>query len=530
MNKLFSLTKVLMLEQFKTAFGKAPAKKKSLNILFTFAIVALVLGSLSFNLYQQYEVYKMLNMTQFILYDGLLYVGMIFLFYFSLQIYNMFFESKDFEFLASMPIKGYQIITAKILSLLIVVYAFQFVILVPAFVFFCLNFALKATTFIYFIIGFFALPFFMFLLAGLMSYIISFVSMNAKNKKRAKQATTYVLFALIIGLVLYVSFMGTNIYTNAQLPLVFKIVFPTNFLLYEAIVANSFVYFLLFLFGSCLSFALMVLILAKVYFKSNQRRKENVKIEDTKEVSFEQKPVLKGLFNLEFKNFITRPLYVINAGFGSILLILASVGLPIFFVWVVSSGNGALISLKETVLSIFMFLALALVMLNITTNSAVSIEGESFYYKKSLPISFRKQMFAKILVNMVLFIPVITLYLAAIPFMIYSYFTIIEAILPFFILALAQIFVATTGLYINLLFPKLDWKNETAVVKQSISTFVSIMLSIAILTGLIALTTKLMTLISLVYVLLILFAIFVVLNAIIISLLLLTGEKLHNRI
>ena len=51
---------------------------------------------------------------------------------------------------------------------------------------------------------------------------------------------------------------------------------------------------------------------------------------------------------------------------------------------------------------------------------------------------------------------------------------VIQALLLYLLPAAFSVFVGLAGLWINLLHPKLDWKNETEVVKQGFPTFVTV--------------------------------------------------------
>ena len=90
-----------------------------------------------------------------------------------------------------------------------------------------------------------------------------------------------------------------------------------------------------------------------------------------------------------------------------------------------------------------------------------------------IPVDTKKIFKAKKSVNLVLLIP--TILLSLIIFSISGYITFKEAVYLLFISVLFSNTIANFGLICNLLFPKFDAPNDTAIVKQSVSAFMGIM-------------------------------------------------------
>jgi len=120
-----------------------------------------------------------------------------------------------------------------------------------------------------------------------------------------------------------------------------------------------------------------------------------------------------------------------------------------------------------------------------TTSSSISIEGKQFWILKSLPCSEKKVFFAKIFVNLFITVPflVVDIIIAIVALKI----SVLHALFVFLIPLLLLLFTSFTGLYVNLLFPRFDYENDTKVVKQSISVLVSMVCGViatALLVGL----------------------------------------------
>jgi ABC-2 type transport system permease protein len=108
-----------------------------------------------------------------------------------------------------------------------------------------------------------------------------------------------------------------------------------------------------------------------------------------------------------------------------------------------------------------------------TTSSSISIEGRNFWIMKTLPIHSRDIFNGKMKLNLVLILPVA--YLSLIIFYFTLGLTIIQLITLLILTLLAALVAVQFGLLINLKFPKMDAVNDTVVVKQSISSMISIM-------------------------------------------------------
>lgn len=154
--------------------------------------------------------------------------------------------------------------------------------------------------------------------------------------------------------------------------------------------------------------------------------------------------------------------------------------------------NVFLIFRKDLLNTIFPFLemaktspaTIAVIMLNLLfamtllTPATLSLEGVHFQMLNNYPVTARTIFFYKwllaVLVNW-------TGLLLNLPLLIYNFgLSLNEILLTFFVAVGFSLFIPTMGLSINLWFPKFDWTNPIVCVKQSFSTFVAIMLGLAV--------------------------------------------------
>ena len=112
------------------------------------------------------------------------------------------------------------------------------------------------------------------------------------------------------------------------------------------------------------------------------------------------------------------------------------------------------------------------------TSSMISLEGKSFNIIKSLPVEPKKILLAKILTSNIITIPAILIC----DVIFFSVFKV--AIIDIVLILLASIimptFTAILGVLINLKYPKMDATSDTEVVKQSMSSMISVFIGMFI--------------------------------------------------
>ena len=115
-----------------------------------------------------------------------------------------------------------------------------------------------------------------------------------------------------------------------------------------------------------------------------------------------------------------------------------------------------------------------------TTSSAISMEGKEIWIAKSIPAPAGIWLNAKLCMNLVLVGP--PMLVACTLFAIfYRGFLSPSALVSIFVVPVAALLLSTVlGLFVNAKLPRLNWKAETEVVKQSAAVFVTMLICFAI--------------------------------------------------
>ena len=110
---------------------------------------------------------------------------------------------------------------------------------------------------------------------------------------------------------------------------------------------------------------------------------------------------------------------------------------------------------------------------NMVTAPAISLESKYMSIIKSLPIASIDVLMTKVKLHLLVTQPFI--FVAALLSTFGLKLTPVEFVLIWAETGLLNLLMGFAGLIINLRFPKFDWINETLVVKQSMSTFLTMM-------------------------------------------------------
>ena len=229
-------------------------------------------------------------------------------------------------------------------------------------------------------------------------------------------------------------------------------------------------------------FFLSILILSKFYFKINSRLKvvSTSKKSNTKDIRIKSHSIYYSFIKKELITFFKTPVFIINAGFGLVLYMIAVIAICIKGD-IMSSISSELLSgniMQSHSIIAFMLLLFCGFMTSIT-NSVISLEGKNINILKSLPVQPRTILMSKIYASLVITSPVFII--GNIILWIRFSISFIDFVLLFVLSILIPLIPHFIGLIINLKYPKLDFESSAEVVKQSTSSFLSVMIGMILM-------------------------------------------------
>jgi ABC-2 type transport system permease protein len=227
--------------------------------------------------------------------------------------------------------------------------------------------------------------------------------------------------------------------------------------------------------GISLGAFIMFSLIVGVEFKSiNTKILSNFTRGNYKVGSLKQSSPFKALLVKEAKRYFSSTLYVLNTGFGVVIMFLGSVAslflsketfAEIFNVPVLGSELGQLIAI--------MF-GFCVAMTNVTACS-ISLEGRNLWILKESPVTEKTIFNSKIALNLILTIPAILI--NSIIVFIGLHLSLLDLFIIILLPTAFAFFVSIFGLLVNLKMPNLNWTSEVTVIKQSGSTTIAVLLN-----------------------------------------------------
>lgn len=485
MNKIFSLIKASMTEDMN--LFKVSTKKKS---PFTKIVLPILIALLLMGVMYSYSELIMEQLAQVNMHFVLLtlFIMVISIFTIVEGIYksgNLLFNCKDDNLLLSLPIKKSTVLFIRVFKFYIFELLYNSIFLLPAIIVYAKYMNPNIT---YYIVSFIALllfPVIPILISCLVGTIITYVSSKFKGKNVVQTIITVVF---LLG-IMYFSYNSENLLMNIAKnasninDFITKIYYPAGAYI-ELITKFDVIKLLEFLFINLGLFAISIGLIGRIYFNINSNAKGIKRKKSNKKYIIKTSSPTKALIKKEFNKFINSPVFVTNAGFGLVLFILGCILITVKFDIIAEMLTKSGISISQEYIESCMpvvllgFICITSFMTSITS-SMISLEGKSFNILKSLPIKPYKIIKSKVMTAILIMIPCILI--GDLIIFIRFRFDILSIILTLIASIILPLIAETIGILINLKYPRMDAKNDTEVVKQSMSSTISVFVGMAMI-------------------------------------------------
>lgn len=469
MNNFLTLLKISIKTNLSSSQNFSTRKKAGNTAVL--AILIVIMGGYAFLLaYQMGKQFSANGMENLLMLFAI--IGSVFFTFLNsiISSFHFIFKSKDQDLLLSMPIPVTQIFLAKALSMLALLYIYVAPVYIPFFIAYFIFAGVNAAMVIYAILGFFLTPLFAFAIGLIIGMLL-----NSMNSLRAAKPLYIIFMIAFIVLVMiisgnptaamnYLSGNSQNIISTAG------IVYFPYYLLSKAIQNSSFLNFLAFFAINIVPIGVLVLVSSKYYVKLTSffaRGQKTKKFEYKESVN---NNVMGVLVKKELKRLISSANYLINSCIGPLMLIVLVV------INMVSGAISEMLGEQITVMAV-LYIAFT-TLLNSPLAVSISLEGESFWIYKSMPIKPSQILNAKILMQLIIFLPLslIGMVLFVIVFKIGISGIIMLALFTIII----NLFGAMLGMTIGLKKYNLHYTNELQIVKQSSAVFITMIVGLII--------------------------------------------------
>ena len=500
MNKIINLTKVFLKTSFSnmnTQMGMPSKSNKIVSkilyvVLFLYlaAIVSLFSGGMV-------ESLKIINQQEIFIGLILLVVTAFCVIQTIFSSINVFYFTKDNEYILPLPLKPYEIILARTNVLIITEYIVTVLIgFIPLLVYGVLT----SVSMSYYLLMFVALvlvPILPILLVSIIVMIIMSFAKITKNKNKFQLIATILVLSIVVALSLSTTKLQDDI-TNEQLAHMLveangmvdllKGYFPTldyaiNSLTSDSIVVALFELLKVLVF-TISGVIVYVFIAQKIYFKglvgnlfSSSSKKKNIKINTKK---YNNSKLYKSYISKEFKCLIRNPVFFMQCLLPAILIPLLMIVMVILQMKnsitsqmseQLNSFNGNTFIVACVILGVIQFFSM-FIYIAIT---AISRDGKNAIFMKYIPVSLYKQYIYKCIPNIVM--GSITSIISIVVANIILKLDMLMIVLVFIAAIIMNVAESIILIIIDLKRPKLEWDSEYAVVKQNFNLIFPMIIS-----------------------------------------------------
>lgn len=379
------------------------------------------------------------------------------------------FGFKDYDLLMALPVKKSEVLLSKFLSFLMLEYFYGFFLLAPSIIIvgYVCHYGI-----IYYVLGliaWFILPIVPMVIASLLSYFSMYMAGKFKYKNLMNNIFYIVLMALVFVLIFY--YQQLMLMDATQLEGILSSIstyLPFMSLLFDGMVSNDYVHYLLGVVINLGVLGLFVRIFAKQFMKLNGEIKSGYKVKNFKLEKSKAKSSFMALLNKEIRTYFSNTVYFMNTAVMPILLILGC----IYLVLSAPAELKEIVQLyPELILPILFGVIMFVSLTSCTTNSSISLEGKNFDHLKSFPIDTMNIFLAKIALNILIIVPslLICLGILAIGFNL----RMVDLLLSVLTIVISAFFISELGLILNLHYYRLDWESPAIIVKQSMPVLIT---------------------------------------------------------
>ena len=487
MKKLLSLLKATMSQDMSLFRIKARNESRARKIVLPIVLALLVMFSVGSYVAILAEELAPSHLTYIVLTIFIMVTSLLTIIEGVYKSQGILFEARDNELLFSLPITQSKIFFIRIFKLITFQFLYNSLFMLPAIIVYAIYEKTNVSFYLISTVMLVLLPIIPTILGCIFGYIIK--GLSAKFKARN---IMQVLFTSLILLgIFYVSFnmqgMVANIVQNANSiqEIITKIYYPAG--LYINLIQNFNILDLVTLLAINIVPAFVFVYVASIfYFKINSKLGEkgngNKKggVAKTTEKTYRVRTQLSGLIHKEMKRFFSSPVFMVNAGFGMVLMIAVTFALSINFDGMINSMMQGMETeipipigeIKNMMPKVFYGFVVFISCMTSITSSMISLEGKSFNITKSLPVETEKILLSKVLTSNILSIPIFLI--CDVIFFIAFKVAIIDIVFILLASIVMPTLTALIGILMNLKYPKMNATSDTEVVKQSMSSMLSV--------------------------------------------------------
>lgn len=386
--------------------------------------------------------------------------------------YAGLYLAKDNDLLLSMPIPVRIILTARLLNVYLMGALYASVVLFPALVVSWIVVGFSLARVVCGLVLLLIVTVIVLLLSCLLGWVVARISLKLKNKS----FIAVLVSLLFLGGYYFVYFRANaliqNLVANAQ-TYGDKIKGAAYILyLFGRIGEGSWLSTVIFLAVAAVLFALVWLVLSRSFLRIATSSGAGTGKARYVERTAKEKTAFRALLAKEFARFTSSPNYMLNCGFGILMIPVAGVALLLKGKMICDAVNGALTGRPDSAAVLISIMLCLLTSMIDPAAPSVSLEGRSLWIAQSLPIQPKTVLRAKAAMQLILTeIPMLFAGIcAAIIIPSSASVKVMVCVTPL----VYGVFSALFNMVIGVRMPLLNWTNEIVPIKQSGSVMIAL--------------------------------------------------------
>lgn len=386
--------------------------------------------------------------------------------------YSSLYLAKDNDLLLSLPIPLRVIIASRLVTVYLMGLMYSAMVILPAVIVYWIQVSHSAAV----IAGGLLLTVLISLIVLLLSCLLGWVVAKISLKLKHKGITTVLVSLVAIGLYYFIYFKAQTVIADlvANAAVYGAKIKGAAYPLYVfgRVAEGDWLAMLLVTAVTALLTALTWLLLSRSFLRLATSGSSAAKTR-YREKKVRVRSLSAALLGKECRRFVSSPNYMLNCGFG--ILILIAAGVMMLFkggelsMLLTSVFNGS----EGIVLALTVSMACLLASMNDMAAPSISLEGKNLWVLRSLPVPVWEALKAKLKLQLLLTgIPMVFLLCCALPMM---GFSPLLSLLAAVCCLLNVLLMALFGLFMGLKMPNLNWTSEITPIKQSGSVMFSLL-------------------------------------------------------
>lgn len=387
--------------------------------------------------------------------------------------YSNLFMAKDNDLMLALPIKSKDIVLSKFIANFINCFVYASMVFIPAIVQYCI-FYKGYQVIIFGLISLILISLISLVFANIIGFIISKISKYFKNRAYI----TVIITLLFLVVYYYFCFHLENyIESLAQNIQNLEVVYTTSLGIFYFIgmgTIGNLIHLLIATIIVVTIFGLCFLFIQNQYLKVIMTSSKDKKREYNLQVS-KSNSLFSALIKKELKHFVSNATYLLNCGFGSIILI--GIGIASFIYkarihLIILEMNVIFGPIEEYIPLIIIAGLLFILSVSYYATPSVSLEGNNYWIVRSLPLDSYKVLDAKryfeFLINgLPALFAIICIILNV---------NIQKEAMPILVVLVIVMTYAISYIHVSIgvLTARLDWTNEAVVIKQNLGCMIDI--------------------------------------------------------